>query len=105
MNLQVNKYRNKPTEVDGIRFASKREATRYQELRLLERAGVIKGLWLQVRFPLKVNEQLICTYVADFQYFEDGKSIVEDSKGHRTPEYKLKKKLMRALYQIEIKET
>jgi hypothetical protein len=106
MNSSVSKYRNKPTEVDGIRFASKREAGRYQELRLLERAKAIQGLQLQVRYPLKINDQLICTYIADFTYLENGcQLIVEDSKGHLTREYKIKKKMMKALYQIEIRET
>ena len=100
-----NKYRNQRTEVDGIAFASKREAKRYSELKLLERAKVIKDLELQIRFPLKVNSELICTYVADFVYTENGQQVVEDSKGHKTREYILKKKLMRALYQTEIKES
>ena len=103
--MHCNKFRNKPTEVDGIRFASKREANRYSELKLLERAKVIKDLQLQVRFPLKINDQLICTYVADFQYLENGKQVVEDTKGVKTREYILKKKLMLALYQISILET
>ena len=103
--MHYNKFRNKPTEVDGIRFASKREANRYSELKLLERAKVIKDLQLQVRFPLKINDQLICTYVADFQYLENGKQVVEDTKGVKTREYILKKKLMLALYQISILET
>jgi hypothetical protein len=105
MNLRVNKYRNQPTEVDNIRFDSKREAKRYQELRLLERAGVIKDLKLQVRFQLKVQSELICTYVADFVYQENEQQVVEDSKGHRTREYVIKKKLMRAIHEVEILET
>ena len=104
MNLP-NKYRAIKTEVDNIRFDSKREAKRYQELRLLERAGVIKDLKLQVRFPLKVQSELICTYVADFVYQENGQQVVEDSKGHRTREYVIKKKLMRAIHEVEILET
>jgi hypothetical protein len=103
----VSKYRNKPTEVDNIRFASKKEAARYQELKLCVRAGIIKDLELQVRFPLIAYGALICTYVADFRYTDtkSGKQIVEDVKGTRTREYTIKKKLMKALYQIEIRET
>jgi len=100
-----SKYRNKPVELSGIRFASQREAARYKELRLLERTKDIALLRLQVRHPLRVNGQLICTYVSDFEYYGDGTGlVVEDVKGVKTPVYKLKKKLMRAVYGIEIRE-
>lgn len=99
------KYRNKPTYVDGRRFDSRREARRYQDLLLLQAAGQISHLDCQVRFPLVVGTELICTYVADFCYRENEKGIVEDCKGYRTREYKIKKKLMRAIRRIEIKET
>lgn len=100
-----NKFRNQKTEVDGILFHSKKEARRYSDLKLLERGKAIKDLKLQVRFPLKVNDILICTYVADFVYNENGQQVVEDVKGTRTREYVFKQKLMRALYQIEIRES
>ncbi len=100
-----NKYGAVPTVVDGRRFASKKEAKRYGELKLLQQAGKISDLVCQVRFPLTVNEQLVCTYVADFTYFEDGHLIVEDAKGKRTGEYKLKAKLMKACRGIVIRET
>ena len=98
----VRKYRNTPIEIDGIRFASKREGRRYQELKLLERAGEISALELQPRFPLRVDGKLICTYVADFQYVAKGKSIatVEDVKGVQTPEFKIKRKLFETLYGV-----
>jgi hypothetical protein len=102
--LAGRKYRNVPTEVDGILFASKREARRWSELRLMERAGYITELQRQVRFPLDVNGQPICHYVCDFQYRRNGELVVEDSKGVRTPEYKLKAKLMKAVHQIQIVE-
>ncbi len=105
MNSSVSKYRNKPTEVDNIRFDSKREAQRYEELKILVRAGAIQGLYLQPKYPLEVNGLRICTYVADFRYTEHGQDVVEDCKGFQTREYKIKKKLMRAIYQIEIRET
>ena len=98
------KYRNKPTEVDGHRFASKLEAARYQELRLMERAGEISGLTLQPRFKLIVGDTLICTYVADFHYL-DAKTqqvVTEDVKGMLTPEFKLKAKLMKACLGIDV---
>lgn len=101
------KYRNKKTSVDGIRFDSKREANRYMELKLLERAGAIKDLRRQVSYVLinKSRYGRAIKYVADFVYYEDGKLVVEDVKGVRTPVYKLKKRLMAEVYGIEIKET
>lgn len=99
------KYRNKPVEVDGIRFDSKREAQRWHELQLEERAGHISNLRRQAKFPLVWNRVLICSYVADFVYLRDGAEVVEDSKGMRTREYTLKKKMMLAAYGIEIKES
>lgn len=102
-----NKYRAKPTIVDGIRFASRREAKRYCQLRLLSQHGQIAALTLQPPYPLTVNGQLICTYVADFRYYDVhlSREVVEDSKGFRTREYQIKRKLMLALYGIEILET
>ena len=100
-----NKYGAVPTVVDGIRFASKREARRYGELKTAEKMGLIRNLELQPKFEIVVKGQKICTYRGDFLYFEDGVRVVEDSKGHRTQVYKLKKKLMKALYNIEILET
>jgi len=102
----VTKYRAIPTEVDGIRFDSKKEARHYQELKIRKRAHVISQLELQPRFKLHVRGQLICTYIADFAYFDvkSQQTVVEDVKGVLTPVYKLKKKLMRAVHGIEIQE-
>lgn len=99
-----NKYSNKKTVVDGKRFDSKREAKRYRQLQLLAHAGDIWDLQLQVRYELVVNGQKICDYVCDFQYTEGGQLVVEDAKGAKTPAYRLKKKLMMAIYNIQIKE-
>lgn len=99
------KYRAKRTTVDGITFASKKEAKRYGQLRELEQAGRIVGLVLQPRFPLKVNGLLVTTYVADFEYSEGGVRVVEDVKGFRTRDYILKRKMMLAVYGIEVRET
>lgn len=101
------KYRNKKTSADGIRFDSKREANRYIELKLLERAGAIKDLRRQVPYVLinKSRYGRAIKYVADFVYYEYGKLVVEDVKGVRTPVYKLKKRLMAEVYGIEVKET
>ena len=100
-----SKYSNVRTTVDGIRFASKREAKRYAELKLLEKAGKISNLALQVRYPLTVNGHQVATYVSDFDYREGGLLVVSDCKGMRTPMYKLKKRLMYAIHGIVIQET
>ena len=86
---------------------SQKEYHRWCELRLLERAGRISGLQRQVKYELipKQNGERACTYVADFVYYEDGKLVVEDSKGHKTEAYKIKKKLMLWVHNIKIKET
>jgi len=102
--MRGNKYRNKPTVVDGVRFASKAEAKRDAELHLLQLAGEIHGLSRQPRFPLKVKGKLICTYVGDWTYFQNiGPDraygpIVEDKKGVQTEAFKIKWKLAQALY-------
>jgi hypothetical protein len=101
-----HKYRAIPTEVDGIRFPSKKQAVRYQELKISERAGIIRELKLEVPYELNVNGIKICKYVADFTYrSQDGRLVVEDTKGVRTPAYKLKAKLMLACLNIRIIES
>ena len=107
----MEKYRNKRIVLDGIRFDSKKEAIRWAELRMLEKAGKISGLERQVRFEL-VPAQYVggrlkerpCVYVADFRYLEGGKAVVEDTKGVKTPEYIIKRKLLLKVYGIAIKE-
>lgn len=103
----TTKYGNRRTEVDGITFHSAKEAARYKDLRLLEAGKVISGLELQRSFALVVNGKHVCTYIADFCYFENGKYVVEDVKSpaSKTPVYMLKKKLMAATRDIEIRET
>ena len=110
--LSGRKYRNKKITVDGQTFDSRREAQRWSELRLLERAGEIHGLQRQVPFTLipsqrrdgKVIERP-CVYKADFVYTQqDGTEVVEDVKGLRVKEYIIKRKLMLWEYGIEIKE-
>ena len=100
-----NKYGNEAVTVDGLKFHSRREAKRYRELRVMQRAGQITGLRLQVSFKLIVNGVLVCRYRADFVYVERGARVVEDCKGFRTREYEMKKRLMRAVWGIEILET
>ena len=98
MTAKPSKYRNVKTTLDGITFDSALEARRWAELRLLERARVISNLRRQVRFPLVVNGSKIGEYIADFVYREADKAgdTVEDAKGFRTAEYRLKAKLMAA---------
>lgn len=108
----MSKYGNRITEINGIRFASKREAMRYRELALLEMAGEIRDLQLQYPFELipaiKEKGKVIARavkYIADFVYYDrDGNLVVEDAKGMQTDVYKLKKKIVRWKFGIEIRE-
>ena len=111
MAARGSKYHAKKTVIDGIEFDSAREAKRYTRLRALEDEGKIQHLRLQVPFELvpsfecegvKYREM---KYVADFVYVRDGKVVVEDCKGFKTPEYKMKKKLMAYVNHINIEES
>jgi Protein of unknown function (DUF1064). len=103
-----SKYGNLVTVLDGHRFDSRLEARRYQELRLLERAGLVAKLEVHPRFELRIGEILICTYTADFRYFDESRRmIVEDVKSEATrlkESYRLKRKLMLAIHGIEVTE-
>ncbi len=101
-----SKYRNRKTLYQGIWFHSQKEADRYQDLLHRERAGEISHIELQPRYNLVVNGQKLGFYKADFRYRDvaTGEVVVEDVKGVRTAVYQLKKKLMKALYGIEIIE-
>lgn len=104
------KYHNKKTEVDGIRFDSKKEAGRYLVLKMMEETGEIRDLRRQVKYELLPKQRLdgkmhrAVYYIADFVYIKDGKIIVEDVKGFRTAVYKLKRRLMLWKNGIEVKE-
>ena len=100
----MSKYGAVPTTLDGLRFASKAEARRYQDLKLMEAAGEIAYLECHPCFPLIVNGVKVGTYIADFMYWQEGRRVVEDVKGVRTQVYALKKKLVQALYGIEVVE-
>lgn len=106
----MNKYRNKKVVIDGYKFDSKAEGDRYLELKLMLRAGVIKDLQMQVPFELipKQQGERACTYKADFVYTDvaTGKQVVEDVKSEatKTPEYKIKKKLMLWVHGIKVVE-
>ena len=119
-----HKYKNHKTEVDGITFDSKREATRWHELKLMEKNGYIRDLQRQVRFELipaqreddtlgkrggiikgKVIERKV-EYIADFVYqdMDTGQIVVEDTKGLRTKDYIIKRKLLLWVHGIRIQE-
>ena len=109
--MRGHKYHAIPTSVDGIRFDSRKEARRYQDLKLLVRAGEISDLELQPRFILSSvshagGSERIATYVADFQYLDttNGEVVVEDVKGMLTPMYRMKKRWVQAQYGITIRE-
>lgn len=116
------KYGNKKTTVDGITFDSQKEAKRYKELSLMERSGMISDLQMQVKYVLipaqrepdtigkkgglhkgKLIEREV-SYVADFVYQENGHTVVEDTKGFRTKDYLLKRKMMLYFHGIKIRE-
>lgn len=103
--LTRSKYNNRRVTLDGYTFDSQAEAQRYQELCLMRTAGDIADLAVHPRYPLVVNGETVATYVADFAYTTwDGIEVVEDVKGVRTAVYRLKAKLMHALYGIRIVE-
>lgn len=101
----MNKYRNKKTIIDGIKFDSIVEGRRYKELKILEKGNCVTDLKLQPKFELQTKftnakgEHIrAITYKADFSYIENGKIIVEDVKGVETKDFKLKKKLFEYKY-------
>lgn len=104
--MRRNKYNAIKTVVDGIKFDSRKEAARYQELKILRRAGEIRDLELQPRFLLQDKFKLDgvthrkIEYVADFKYWDnkEKKWIIEDVKGVRTQVYLIKKKLFLKRY-------
>ena len=104
----MSKYGAIKTTVDGIKFDSKAEARHYQTLKCLERAGEISDLELQPKFDFTIpgfnKDKKIFTYKADFSYYKKGESLptIEDVKGFETPVFRLKKKLIEALYPIKI---
>jgi len=105
--MRLPKYRNRKTG----RHASRRESKRASELAMLQRAGKISGLREQVRFELipsqrengRVVERAV-TYTADFVYEQDGRTVVEDSKGFKTQQYVIRRKLMRWVHGIAVRE-
>jgi hypothetical protein len=105
-----SKYKNRRATriIDGkeVKFHSEMEARRYDQLALMQHQRAIDSLRLQHRFALDMNNEFITTYVADFSYFdaERQRFVVEDVKGVKTEVYRLKKKMMKAQYGIDIQE-
>lgn len=111
MVRKVGKYKNRKLTIDGEVFDSQKEARRYRELALLQRAGQISDLKRQVRYELIPTQRIggkvvekSCVYIADFVYTENGETVVEDTKGFRTKDYIIKRKLMLHVHGIRIKE-
>lgn len=102
----AHKYRAKPIVIDGIRFASTKEGNHYMVLKDRIRCGEIIDLELQPEFPIMINGLKICVYKADFRYTEvaTGEVVICDVKGVRTPVYRIKAKLVKALFDIDILE-
>lgn len=114
---KANKYNAKKTDMDGITFDSKKEARRYIELKNLLSAGVISNLKLQPEFPLVVGVTPVkirsrgypngrrVKYVADFQYIstDTGELVVEDVKGMDTSTSRLKRALVEAIYDVQVR--
>lgn len=106
-----SKYRNKPAVVDGIRFASQREAKRWQELRLLERFGKITRLKRQVAYELAPSVKIegehrarpAVRLIVDFTYWQNYQLVVEDAKGVETPVSRLKRHLMKSVHGIDVR--
>ncbi len=102
------KYRNEPCKIDGHKFASKKERRRWLELRLLEKAGEIGSIVCQPKYALIVQGVYVGKYIGDFLYVDirTGRSIVEDVKSPatKTPVYRLKKRLVAAIYGIDVVE-
>jgi len=100
-----SKYSNKKVDFLGITFDSLKEKNRYIKLFFYSTQNIISDLRLQVPYKLEIDGHKIETYIADFVYVQDGITIVEDCKGFKTPTYRRKKKWMKNVFGIDIKET
>jgi len=96
-----HKFKAKATETDGIKFSSKKEANRYNILKLLQKSGDILFFLRQVPFHLPGGVKYICDFLI---FWANGDVTIEDVKGFKTEIYKAKKKMVEALYPIEILE-
>lgn len=121
----MSKYHSRKVTVDGITYDSMKEYRRFKELSLLERAGAIQNLQRQVKYVLIPAQRAFtneidkkgnfkkgkllereCSYIADFVYvdMQTGRLTVEDTKGFRTKDYIIKRKLMLWVYGIQVRE-
>ena len=107
---RAHKFNARPTTVDGITFASAKESRRYAELKLLERAGQIRNLRRQTKFPIVIDGRpvkypngRIMTWTADADYFQDNEHIVEDVKGVDTRGSKMLRTLVEHIYKLKIR--
>ena len=107
----MNKYHSKKITRDGMTFDSIKEYRRWVDLSLLERAGKITNLQRQIPFVLipsqRIDGKVVewpCKYIADFVYEKDGQKVVEDTKGFKTKDYVIKRKLMLKVFGIRINE-
>ncbi len=102
----TNKFNAKRCEEDGFKFDSMRERKRYNELKILQRAGQISHLEVHPIYHIVFNKYPICKVIPDFRYIEHGKTVVEDVKSEATitPMYRLKKKLLFAQEGIQLTE-
>lgn len=96
-----HKFKAKPTETNGIKFSSKKEANRYNILKLLQKSGDILFFLRQVPFHLPGGVKYVCDFLI---FWANGNVTIEDVKGFKTESYKAKKKMVEALYPIEISE-
>ena len=112
-NRKRNKYNNIKTEIDGIKFDSRKEAATYSQLKLYEKGNLIKDLQLQVKYELipklVINGKIerAISYIADFVYWDcvHNCQIVHDAKGMQTDVFKIKYRLMKTIHGIDIKIT
>lgn len=109
LTAKPRKYRNKPKLVDGYKFDSRKEAKRYGELVLMQRAGEIWGLEVHPKFNLIVNGHMVGRYTGDFAYYprQQFKKTVEDCKSEATKrirDWPMRKRLMLAIHGIEVRE-
>lgn len=107
--MKRRKFGNTKTQRNGLIFDSKKEADRWDQLKLLERVGRIRNLRRKVKYRLEVNGVLICTYTPDSEYEEatpmGWAAVTEDVKGYPNDRWPMKKRLMKACHGIDVRET
>jgi len=97
-----SKFGNVPVTLHGHRFASQAEGRYYLRLREREARGEIRELVCQPKYPMVIGGICIGHYIADFEYYQKGERVVVDVKGISTPVFRLKKRIIEALYDFKI---